>query len=166
MKFGFCKNDMNSWHVLTWNDMTICVAGWIILEYWTTVRNCGASPSLDKSRSSKGIQKSFTRKIKLDQQQLDYWEHLKVLKLYSQEHRRERYRIMYVWKILENVVPPIHRGEYGGTKLHTRNGRTMALPLVNPKAIQKKSRCMAQNSSTAFRRLSATIRLHCSWLQI
>ena len=26
-----------------------------------------------------------------------------------------------MWKILENLVPPIHHGEYGGTKLHAGN---------------------------------------------
>ena len=77
--------------------------------------------------------KSFTRKIKLNER-LNYWERLKVLRLYSQERRRERYRIIYVWKIFENLAPSIARGENSGMlKLHERNGRTMSLPEVNNK---------------------------------
>ena len=50
------------------------------------------------------IQKSFTRKITSNGKQ-DYWDRLKSLRIYSLERRRERYRIIYVWKILENIVP-------------------------------------------------------------
>ena len=49
------------------------------------------------------IQKSFTRKIFLHGRE-DYWDRLQSLGLYSLERRRERYRIIYVWKILENMV--------------------------------------------------------------
>ena len=45
-------------------------------------------------------------------QGLSYPERLTVLKLYSVQRRRERYIIIYVWKILEcqvpNFSPPIH----------------------------------------------------------
>ena len=90
------------------------------------------------------IQKSFTRKIKLEGKH-DYWERLKRLKLYSQERRRERYRIIYAWKSFENLVPVIHDGGNGGIlKLHPRNGRTMSLPtVVNncPGAVKKMRDC-------------------------
>ena len=36
---------------------------------------------------------------------LDYWQRLKHLKMLSQERRMERYRALYVWKILEGLVP-------------------------------------------------------------
>ena len=36
---------------------------------------------------------------------LSYTERLTVLKLYSLQRRRERYIIIYVWKILEGLVP-------------------------------------------------------------
>ena len=64
-------------------------------------------------------QRSFTRYIS-SIQGLSYPERLTVLKLYSLRRRRERYIIIYVWKILEcqvpNFSPPIrsitydHRG--------------------------------------------------------
>ena len=77
------------------------------------------------------IQQSFTRKIRLDEQ-LDYWERLNFLKINSLQRRRERYRIIYVWKILEQQVPNIScEGNSGIQKLHlehARNGRTCKIP--------------------------------------
>ena len=34
-----------------------------------------------------------------------YWTRLSILQMYSQERRMERYRILYVWKILEGQAP-------------------------------------------------------------
>ena len=85
------------------------------------------------------IQKSFTRKIKLDHK-LDYWERLKTLRFYSQERRRERYRILYLWKMFEKLVPAIGGGHGGILKLHPRNGRTISIPSVDfktPRQIQR-----------------------------
>ena len=44
------------------------------------------------------IQRSFLRKI-LGMNQLTYWEQLCTLNLYSLERCRERYRIIYIWRI-------------------------------------------------------------------
>ena len=76
------------------------------------------------------IQQSFTRKIKLNTPGLNYWDRLKHLRLYSLERRRERYRILYVWKILENLVPNIaSEANDGFTKLHSaRNGVFVKTP--------------------------------------
>ena len=35
---------------------------------------------------------------------LDYWDRLQALRLYSQERRRERYRIIFIWKTLQGYV--------------------------------------------------------------
>ena len=37
-------------------------------------------------------------------QKLSYWDRLKALHLYSQERRRERYFIIFVWKISQGLV--------------------------------------------------------------
>ena len=34
-----------------------------------------------------------------------YWKRLSLLKMNSQQRRMERYRILYTWKAIENVVP-------------------------------------------------------------
>ena len=50
------------------------------------------------------IQRSMTAKIN-GLRDLNYWERLEKLDLYSLQRRRERYQIMYVWKILHNYAP-------------------------------------------------------------
>ena len=36
--------------------------------------------------------------------QLDYWEKLRHLRMYSQERRRERYQICFLWKLSQELV--------------------------------------------------------------
>ena len=50
------------------------------------------------------IQKSYLKGIELPQN-LNYWEKLKYLNLYSLERRRERYQIIYTWCVIEGLVP-------------------------------------------------------------
>ena len=108
------------------------------------------------------IQKSFTRKISLGEK-LNYWDRLKQLRLFSQERRRERYRVIYIWKILENLVPPLSDADNGGqVKLHSRIGRTMSLPAMNnkcPQAIQTiRDRSLAVHGAKLFNCLPRSIR--------
>ena len=35
---------------------------------------------------------------------MDYWERLQALSLYSQERRRERYMIIFIWKVAQELV--------------------------------------------------------------
>ena len=61
---------------------------------------------------------------------MSYWEQLKYLRLFSHERRRERYRIIYIWKILEGLVPNIQNLDGCDTvvaKLSDRRGR-MCIP--------------------------------------
>ena len=53
------------------------------------------------------VQRSFTKFIS-GMTGLSYTERLTVLKLYSLQRRRERYIIIYVWKILEGLVPNLN----------------------------------------------------------
>ena len=50
------------------------------------------------------VQRSITAKIN-GLSDLNYWERLKALKLYSLQRRRERYCMVHVWKILNSVAP-------------------------------------------------------------
>ena len=88
------------------------------------------------------VQRSFIRKI-TDCRSLNYWEQLKYLHLYSLERRRERYRIIYIWRMLEEQVPNIFSAE-GIPKVtanwHVRRGRECAVHRVNrraPSSVQK-----------------------------
>ena len=86
------------------------------------------------------IQRNFLRKIS-GISHLPYWDQLKELKLYSQERRRERYMIIYVWRILEGQVPNICTTERGSIKLkqnhrlneneEDRLGRKCDIPTLN-----------------------------------
>ena len=67
------------------------------------------------------VQRSFTRFIS-GMAGLLYTERLTVLKLYSLQRRRERYIIIYVWKILEGLVPNLFSPIC--TKTLDRRGRT------------------------------------------
>ena len=44
------------------------------------------------------VQRNFTRRIE-GLRDKDYWERLQYLNLYSQERRRERYSVIFIWKI-------------------------------------------------------------------
>ena len=50
------------------------------------------------------VQRAFTKHIS-GKCFLSYSKRLEVLKLYSLQRRRERYGIIYVWKIIERLVP-------------------------------------------------------------
>ena len=50
------------------------------------------------------VQRQFTRNIE-NLKDHSYPDRLRILKLYSLERRRERYIVIYLWKILENIVP-------------------------------------------------------------
>ena len=51
-----------------------------------------------------GVQRTFTAKIN-SVLHLNYWERLKHLKLYSLQRRRERYILIYMWKLINKKVP-------------------------------------------------------------
>ena len=55
-------------------------------------------------QAMEAVQRSFTAYI-WEAKGLNYWDRLQKLGLYSQQRRRERYRIIYTWTILEGLVP-------------------------------------------------------------
>ena len=78
------------------------------------------------------VQRNFVRKINFNSQ-VDYWERLRILKLYSLQRRRERYRIIYTWKIIEHLVPNISHEENRKISVHftSRYGRKCNIPTFN-----------------------------------
>merc|ERR1712030_32129 len=51
-------------------------------------------------------QRSFTRQIE-GMEGLDYAQRLKKLRMYSIQRRNERFKIIYIYKIKENLVPNV-----------------------------------------------------------
>ena len=70
----------------------------------------------------------------------DYWDALDCLNMLSLQRRRERYQIIYVWKIMEDLVPnPVIASDNDSSKLITfnvspRRGRFCVLPNIKSTA--------------------------------
>ena len=108
------------------------------------------------------VQRSFIRKIYSHARE-DYWDRLRSMHLYSLERRRERYKIIYIWKMLENMVPNFTL-ERSQIKCHTslRYGRQCIVPPVSRTAssrvqsLSEGSLCV--NGARLFNTLPANIR--------
>ena len=66
-------------------------------------------------------------------QNLNYWERLKCLELYSLERRRERYIVIYIWKISQGLVPNIDGRDRVEVYENIRRGRLCRVPGVGPR---------------------------------
>ena len=94
------------------------------------------SPSNQASISSlEGVARNFTSRVE-GMDGLDYWERLEKLGMYSQERRRERYQILFIWKLSQGLVTGYHL-------TFQRNVRRGLLVAVPP---------MANKSPTSVRR--------------
>ena len=74
------------------------------------------------------IQRVFTRRIK-GLEGCTYWERLKALGIFSLERRRERYIILYTFKIIFSMVP---NPGIKWCNTNTRRGRLVNVQKVNP----------------------------------
>ena len=74
------------------------------------------------------VQRAYTRRIQgmSGKERPDYWTRLKTLKLYSLERRRERYTVLYMWKIIRGLVP----NPGITTRWNPRTGMHINLPIV------------------------------------
>ena len=70
------------------------------LDYCSQLWSPSEQGSISKLES---VSRNFTARIS-GLETADYWDRLKILKMYSQERRRERYRIIFVWKVLQGLV--------------------------------------------------------------
>ena len=68
------------------------------------VLNCGHPTKKGYICELERIQRSFTKYIS-GMQNLSYHQRLNALRLYSLQRRRDRYIVISMWKILENLVP-------------------------------------------------------------
>ena len=92
------------------------------LDYCSQFWSPGDQDSINKLES---VQRHFLSQVAgTEVKELDYWEKLKALKMSSQERRRERYLIIFLWKISQGLVNG-YNVEF--TSVHGRRGRT-AIP--------------------------------------
>ena len=94
------------------------------------------SPSDQFSISKlEGVAKNFTAQIS-ELQGKDYWDRLETLHMFSQERRRERYQIIFIWKILQGLT----QGYSVKTLTSPRRGRLVEIPPYQrqaPAAVRK-----------------------------
>ena len=81
------------------------------------------------------LQKAFTTRI-AGMSGLSYWDQLAQLNLFSLERRRERYQIIYTWRILEGQVPNLDSTPVKST-FSDRRGRSCEIPTVASSASQR-----------------------------
>ena len=83
------------------------------------------------------VQRTFLRKLP-SLRHLSYWDQLRHLRMYSQERRRERYLIIYVWRMLEAQVPNIPQADGNSHKIqakwHPRRSRECTIRRVETSA--------------------------------
>ena len=83
------------------------------------------SPSkVGEMQEIEGLQRTFTNYIS-EVSNLDYWDRLSKLHLYSIERRFERYSIIYAWKIIEKII--ISPELFSETDIDSRTGRKFIL---------------------------------------
>ena len=98
-----------------------------ILEYCCAVWD----PSkIGDIQALEAVQRHFTKRV-AGCSDMDYWERLKKLKMLSLQRRRERYRIIHVWKILNKAAPNDIGMEFCQ---HIRQGTKARVPNFNAKA--------------------------------
>jgi len=76
------------------------------------------------------LQRHFTYQIE-GVKDLNYYERLKELNLYSLHRRAERYKIIYIWKILEGIVMNFTNPIL--SKINPRTGRMVQFPSLHKK---------------------------------
>ena len=81
------------------------------------------------------VQRAFTRKIK-GLSTCNYWERLKALNIFSLERRRERYIILYTFKIIFGTVP---NPGISWCRTITRRGRLIDVPKLKSSVSHKGS---------------------------
>ena len=103
-----------------WKSFLLCH-----LEYCSQLWSPSALGDIQKVEQ---LQRHFLKQIP-ELRGLTYWEMLQRCKLYSLQRRRERYSVIYVWRMLEGQVPNLHNPI--NSTWHARRGRTCRVPPVN-----------------------------------
>ena len=119
-----------------------CKQAWFLRHMWNSL----VQPHLDycsqlwspgegqELQDIEKILKDFTSRIP-EVEHLSYWERLKTMKMNSLQRRFERYKIIYVWKILEGLVP---EANVTLAPEDERKGRLCKIPALKPQERKKR----------------------------
>ncbi len=83
--------------------------------------------NIGQIRKLEAVQRTFTARIE-GLTNKNYWERLKHLDMYSLERRRERYIVIYVWKIITKMVPNLEDEDAIKTTTNSRKGKLCIIP--------------------------------------
>ena len=75
--------------------------------------------------------------------------------MYSVQRRRDRYRIIYIWKVLEDLVPRVNNI---ASKDHIRLGRMCVVPRIDGKTLKYREASLAFQGARLFNCLPKHIR--------
>ena len=84
-------------------------------------------------------QRSFTKKIE-GMEGLDYAQRLKKLHMYSIQRRSERFKIIYMYKIKENLVPNVSNKYRLSFRMNKRRGCVCDIPSFRPGSRARRAR--------------------------
>ena len=131
-----------------------------LLEYGCEIWNPHLQMDITKLET---IQRNFTKKIE-GMDGMNYWERLHALKLNSLERRRERYMIIYTWKILNDLAPNIEGRNKIRAEDRLRRGVVCKDPYLHPR--NSRFRTLKENSFVVkgprlFNKLPNEIRENC-----
>ena len=107
------------------------------LDYFSQLWSPSDQLSINKLESIERKMVNSIRDHKL--KSLNYWEKLQELQLYSQERRRERYMIVFLWKISQGLVSGY---DLQFSTVGTRRGR-----IITPKPMVKSASTIVRNAS-------------------
>ena len=88
------------------------------MDYCSQLWSPGDQESINKLES---VQRHFTSKV-IGLEGLDYWERLEKMKMNSQERRRERYMVIFLWKLSQGLAKGY---SVNFSSIHERRGRTI-----------------------------------------
>ena len=137
--------------------------GWFLRHMWNSliqphIDYCSQLWAPGEGGELKKIEKllkDFTSKIP-ELKELSYWERLAKIKLNSQQRRIERYKIIYVWKTLENIVPDTNITLANDE--NSRVGRMCKVPALKPKERKKREESFQTAGPQLFNCLPKSIR--------
>lgn len=116
--------------------------------------------NIGQIRIIEAVQRTFTSRIE-GLENINYWERLCRLNLYSLERRRERYIIIYIWKTINNLVPNLDSNEAIRTINSARRGVLCIIPPIAgswKKIISMKESTMAVYGPKLYNRLPKHLR--------
>lgn len=104
------------------------------------------------------VQRSFTSRID-GMTGLNYWQRLKALNLYSQERRRDRYAIIFIWKVAMGQVDGYNLDFTPKTDRRGRECRVKPVPRNSPPSVRKaRENSLAVKGAKMFNMLPPDIR--------